>query len=141
MVDLESVRARLDIALKLYQSKTMQKQRAQAALEAEASGNPEEVKEFVDPLAMYSDDEIANFMRELYRGLLGGRKFHYQIKLAINRGIDILKDPMLGSMVHALQLASFLAIKKKTRIQIPEACTLIGVCDETGLLEENEVFV
>ena len=77
LVDLESVRARLDIALKLYQSKTMQKQRAQAALEAEASGNPEEVKEFVDPLAMYSDDEIANFMRELYRGLLGGRKFHY----------------------------------------------------------------
>ena len=41
-------------------------------------------------------------MQELYAGLLGGRKFHYQIKLALNRGIDILKDPMLGQMVCAL---------------------------------------
>jgi len=24
---------------------------------------------------------------------------------------------------------------------IPESCTLIGIVDETGLLEENEVFV
>lgn len=24
---------------------------------------------------------------------------------------------------------------------IPESCTLIGVVDETGLLEENEVFI
>ena len=58
-------------------------------------------------------------MRELYQGLLGGRKFHYQIKLAINRGINMLEDPMLGSMTHALQLANFMSIKKKARIILP----------------------
>ncbi len=52
-----------------------------------------------------------------------------------------MQDPMLGSMVHALQLASFQSIKKKARILMPESSTLIGVVDETGLLEENEVFV
>ena len=94
-----------------------------------------------DPLAMFSEEQISKFMQELYTGLLGGRKFHYQIKLAINRGIDILGDPMLCSMVHALQLANFQSIKKKARVLIPESCTLIGVVDETGLLEANEVFV
>ena len=80
-------------------------------------------------------------MQELYSGLLGGRKFHYQIKLAINHGLDILQDPMLSSMVHALQLANFQSIKKKARVFVPESCTLIGVVDETGLLEANEIFV
>lgn len=41
-------------------------------------------------------------MLELYTGLLGGRKFNYQFKLCINKGIDIMQDPMLGQMVHAL---------------------------------------
>ena len=48
---------------------------------------------------------------------------------------------MLSSMVHALQLANFQSIKKKARVMIPESCTLIGVVDETGTLEANEVFV
>ena len=38
-------------------------------------------------------------------------------------------------------MANFQSIKKKTRIFVPEATTLIGVVDETGLLEENEIFV
>lgn len=41
-------------------------------------------------------------MNELSSGLLGGRKFSYQLKLAINRGIDVLHDPMLAQIVHAL---------------------------------------
>ena len=80
-------------------------------------------------------------MNELSQGLLGGRKFAYQLKLAINRGINVMNDPMLGQIVHALQLASYMAIKKKARILEPQSCTLIGIVDETGLLEENEVFV
>ena len=80
-------------------------------------------------------------MQELYSGLMGGRKFHYQIKLAINHGLDILQDPMFTAMVHSLQLANFQSIKKKARVFIPESCTLIGVVDETGLLEPNEIFV
>ena len=80
-------------------------------------------------------------MQELYQGLLGGRKFHYQIKLAVNKGIDLLKDPMLGNMAHALQLSNFLSIKKKARIFVPKSGTFIGVVDESGLLEENEIFI
>lgn len=80
-------------------------------------------------------------MTELSTGLLGGRKFAYQLKLAINHGIDVIRDPMLGQIVYALQLASYMAIKKKARILEPQSCTLIGVVDETGLLEEHEVFV
>jgi len=80
-------------------------------------------------------------MNELTNGLLGGRKFNYQLKLTINRGIDIMRDPMLGQIVQSLQLANYLSIKKKARIQEPKSCTLIGVVDESGLLEENEIFV
>ena len=72
---------------------------------------------------------------------MGGRKFHYQIMLAINKGINIMDDPMLSNMVYALQLSNFLSIKKKARIFMPKSTTLIGVVDESGVLEENEVFV
>ena len=48
---------------------------------------------------------------------------------------------MLSSMVHALQVCSLLAIKKKARIQVQESANLIGVVDESGILEENEIFV
>jgi RNA-dependent RNA polymerase len=34
-----------------------------------------------------------------------------------------------------------MCIKKKARILIPESCVLIGVIDDKGILEENEVFV
>ena len=34
-----------------------------------------------------------------------------------------------------------MSIKKKARVFVPEAVNLIGVVDETGLLEENEVFI
>ena len=43
-----------------------------------------------------SDEDIRSEMQKLYLGIQGGRKFCYQLKLAINRGIDLLADPMLG---------------------------------------------
>ena len=48
---------------------------------------------------------------------------------------------MLRNVIYANQLASYQAIKKKARILMQESCTLIGVVDETGLLEPNEIFV
>ena len=85
--------------------------------------------------------EVNARMRELYQGILGGRKFHYQIKLAVRKGIDIWKEPMIRNVVYANQLASYQSIKKKARILMQESCTLIGVVDETGLLEPDEIFV
>ena len=52
-----------------------------------------------------------------------------------------MREPMLSQIVYSLQLSNFLGIKKKARIFEPKSCTLIGVVDETGLLEENEIFV
>ena len=80
-------------------------------------------------------------MKQLFQGILGGRKIHYQIKLALTKGIDIWNEPMLRNVIYANQLASYQAIKKKARILMQESCTLIGVVDETGLLEPNEIFV
>ena len=55
-----------------------------------------------ESLTNLSPQEISTMMLELYTGLLGGRKFNYQFKLCINKGVDIMQDPMLGQMVHAL---------------------------------------
>ena len=135
LVDLDCVRERLNLALKLFTRNKSRKGQTTESVGARQANSTE------DPLDKYSEEQISTFMRELYIGIMGGRKFHYQLKLAINRGVEIMNDPMLGSMVHALQLASFQSIKKKARILLPDSCTLIGVVDETGLLEENEVFV
>jgi len=32
-------------------------------------------------------------------------------------------------------------LKKKARIKIKNSCVLIGVIDETGLLEEGEIYI
>lgn len=133
MIDVDSVRQRLDIALSLYKRNQMKRAIKNGTMTADPTT--------VDPLAAFSEEQLATFMRELYSGIMGGRKLHYQIKLALNRGIDLIQEPMLGSMIHTLQLANIQSIKKKARIYMQESATLIGVVDETGLLEENEIFV
>ena len=86
-------------------------------------------------------NQLKAHIRELHQGVLGGRKFHYQIKLAIQKGIDIWNEPMMKSVIYANQLSTYQSIKKKARILMQESCTLIGVVDETGLLEPDEIFV
>ena len=44
-------------------------------------------------------------------------------------------------MLHGFQLNAYLSLKKKARIIVPDSATLIGVCDSTGLLEPNEVYI
>jgi hypothetical protein len=61
--------------------------------------------------------------------------------LALSKGIDVWNEPMLRSIIYANQLSSYQAIKKKARILMEDSCTLIGVVDETGLLEPDEIFV
>ena len=135
LVDMQSVKERLRVAMQLYNSGKKQAINKSTA----ATGNPEtdkcenddakpepvvddaamrastsvqaqsdvSVEHAEDPRLQYSESQLQQLMSELYTGLLGGRKFHYQIKLAINKGIDLLADPMLSNMAHALQLANF----------------------------------
>jgi len=89
----------------------------------------------------YEKHDYRQIMRQLYLNLLGGRKFHFQIKAGIRKGLDILNEPILGNIVRALHLSTYLNMRKKARIQIPKSATLIGVVDDTGLLEPHEIFV
>lgn len=57
------------------------------------------------------------------------------------RGVDTLNEPILSSVLYSMQLSNYINLKKKARILLPESCVLIGVVDETGFLEENEVYI
>lgn len=40
-----------------------------------------------------------------------------------------------------MMLSAVMNLKKKARIIVPNSCVLLGVVDDSGVLEENEVFV
>jgi hypothetical protein len=44
----------------------------------------------------------------------------------------ILQNMVLGNAVH---------LKKKARIKVKDSAVLIGICDETGFLQEGEVWI
>jgi RNA-dependent RNA polymerase len=60
--------------------------------------------------------------------------------MALLTGYNIPKDPIFSSILYTMQLSSFMNLKKKARIIIPDSCVLLGVIDESGVLEENEIF-
>ena len=56
-------------------------------------------------------------------------------------GLDYKRDRFLGSVVEVTVLRELRLLKHKARIPIENGVTLFGICDETGFLEENEIFV
>jgi hypothetical protein len=56
-------------------------------------------------------------------------------------GIDYRNDRFLSSVVEATVLSELRLLKHKARIPIDEGVTLFGIMDETGYLEEGEVFI
>jgi hypothetical protein len=57
------------------------------------------------------------------------------------KGVDIMKDPVLSSVLYSMQLNKFMNLKKKAKILLADSCVLIGIIDPSGTLEENEIFV
>ncbi|KAK8087511.1 hypothetical protein PG994_002485 [Apiospora phragmitis] len=55
--------------------------------------------------------------------------------------IDYKKDRFLSSIVEAMVLRELRLLKHKARIPIEEGVTLFGICDETGFLNKDEVFI
>jgi hypothetical protein len=55
-------------------------------------------------------------------------------------GFDINKDPIMSSLLYAMQLSQTLSIKKKARILLKDSCVLMGVVDDTGVLGPNQIF-
>lgn len=82
---------------------------------------------------------VADFLRHKKVGK--GIRVHRLIRQAANMNIDWRKDSFLCSVVEAMVLRDLRLLKHKARIPIAKGITLFGVMDETGYLQENEVYV
>ena len=54
---------------------------------------------------------------------------------------SLLKEPLFDQILGNMILGQALRLKNKARVKLRDACVLIGVVDEEGVLEENEIFV
>jgi hypothetical protein len=63
------------------------------------------------------------------------------IKMAMLTGYKIVEDPIFSSLLYTMSLSAYMNLKKKARIMVENSCVVIGVVDESGLLEENEIFL
>lgn len=55
--------------------------------------------------------------------------------------IDVTEDNFLRDLLGALLQVQLREIKYRSRILVPDALTVYGICDETGFLEEGQVYV
>lgn len=51
------------------------------------------------------------------------------------------KEPIFDNILRNMVLGNAVNLKKKARIKINDACVLIGIIDENGILDEGEVFI
>lgn len=71
---------------------------------------------------------------------LGIRSFNEVLKTMAKRQ-RVNEDPCLRNVMHGMNFANLQRLKKKARIYVHESATLIGVVDEEGILEPDEVFI
>lgn len=58
-----------------------------------------------------------------------------------NAKLSLKEDPFICGIERTLRLRGLLLLKKKSNILVKNAARLLGVLDEYGVLEEDEVFV
>ena len=68
-------------------------------------------------------------------------RLHRLFSLCENMGVDYRKDRFLRSVIEALVLRELRLLKHKARIPVRKGITLFGIMDETGFIQENEVYV
>lgn len=56
-------------------------------------------------------------------------------------GFDFLSDPFSKGLYECLRTRVYISIKSKTTLLVQKGARLLGVIDESGILDENEVFV
>ncbi|KAG0251066.1 hypothetical protein BG011_007879 [Mortierella polycephala] len=59
----------------------------------------------------------------------------------IRAGFMQREDPFLKNLLTLFKLQMLEQLSKKARIFVPKGAYLLGVCDETGVLAEGEIFV
>lgn len=58
----------------------------------------------------------------------------------IDAGFSVASEPFLSSMLAAVRASQLGDIKDRGRVFVPKGATLMGVMDESGVLEEDEVY-
>lgn len=81
----------------------------------------------------------ANFMERRSIGIKS-LKLPWLIKALHNLGMSFQKDIFLGQAFELALLTALRDIKYRARIQIPKGFTVMGLMDETGELNEGEIF-
>ena len=76
----------------------------------------------------------------------GGSRLSMEDGSGVGRGsaqprFNMEKEPIFESILRNMVLGNAVNIKKKARIKVSDACVLIGIIDERGILEEGEVFI
>lgn len=75
------------------------------------------------------------------QGVCQSIQLHKLLRQVDNMGLDYRTDFFLRSAIEAILLGELRLLKNKSRIPVPQGVTLFGVMDETGFLEEGEVYV
>lgn len=81
----------------------------------------------------------STFMR--YQSIGTSMGFSQLIKKLDKMNIDYRRDKFLKSVVEHVVLRELRLIKHKARIPIEHGVTLFGIMDETGFLEEGQVYI
>lgn len=82
---------------------------------------------------------VARFLKQQNVG--EGIHVHRLFRTAENMGINFRQDGFLCGIVEAVVLRELRLLKHKARIPIMKGVTLFGIMDETGFLEEKEVYI
>jgi len=59
----------------------------------------------------------------------------------LKAGLMDEEEPFLEAMLEVKKLFTLKDLKNKARIEVPSTFLLMGVVDETGILESNEIYV
>jgi RNA dependent RNA polymerase len=86
-----------------------------------------------------SDLNTAHFLKAQNIG--NSIRLHKLYRQCALQGIDFRREAFLRSIVEAVVLRELRLLKHKARIPVDEGITLFGIMDETGFLQENQVYV
>lgn len=70
----------------------------------------------------------------------GSNRFPWMVETLGNLGLNFRDDRFLERAFELTLLTALRDLKHRARIPVPDGVTLIGIVDETGVLEEGEVY-
>lgn len=86
-----------------------------------------------------SDHRIARFLKHQSIGDSIG--LHRLVRESRTPQLNYGSEPFLGSVIEAVVLRELRLLKHKARIPLRKGITLLGIMDETGYLQPDEVYV